>query len=343
PVVTVVPGENYLDAVNKLLDSATTSIDIHQFNFFTENGPIKQLAQRLIQMKKDNPALKIRIALESVKDGDKPDGVAARNAATKKMFDGTGIDVFDVHGVDGTDGVSHAKVIVVDGKSVLAGSTNWSNTSTTKNNEMNLRVDDPAFACKATSWFDDVIAAPGKPHGSSVTDGDVTMMTDTAYFANALSLVKHTKKGDTLDMSRYWFKSTDPQPAQLLAALRAAAARGVKIRVFLEHSDTIAPGVTAANLKSAAALIAPVSGANAVPIQVFFDPLAKISHTKMLIVNKSTVLVGSTNWAAGDLDDCHQVNWLVKKDPSVAGPMDAWLDKRITTEGTPASEVLATH
>jgi phosphatidylserine/phosphatidylglycerophosphate/cardiolipin synthase-like enzyme len=331
PVRTVVPGESYLPAVNALLDSATTSIDILEFNFFTDSGPIKALADKLIAMKKANPALKIRVAMESEKDGTDPHGVKGRNAATEAYFKDTDIDVFEVRGVDGTNGVSHTKALVVDGTKVLAGSTNWSNTSTTKNNEMNMRVDSAAFGCAFTKYFDDVISAPGVSHPSTTKDGPVTMLTDTTYDAAALKLINSAKADGTIDFSMYWFSyktDADTQAKAIFDALVAAAKRGVTVRGFLEHNGdpAIAPGVTKVNER-----VAPLLAAAGV--QMYFDPPGKISHAKMLIVDKKTVLTGSTNWAAGDLNDCHQVNWLIK-DKKVAAEMSAWLDDRIKNEGT---------
>ena len=75
-------------------------------------------------------------------------------------------------------------------------------------------------------------------------------------------------------------------------------------------------------------------------IQVFFAPAGKISHTKMLIVDGKSALIGSSNWSSTDTEDSHQVNWLIDDQPGVVGPMESWLDGRITSEGRPAKQVL---
>lgn len=337
PKYQVVPGTDYLATANALVDSATKSIDIHQFNFFTEDGATLDFAKKLIAIKAAHPEIAIRVALESAKDGAKANGVAARNAATRKLFEGTGIETFPVHGVDGTEGVSHAKVIAVDGTKVLAGSTNLTNTSTQKNNEMNLLVTSPAFGCAVSSWLDQVIANPGVAHPSTTKDGAVTMLTDTSYFQTALDTVNGAKK--SIDLEMYWVSdkgAKSPEVQALVNALiaKAQAKPSIPVRVYLERNGNpmISPGVTQQNLAIAKQL-------TDAGVQVWFDPPNKISHAKYLVVDGSTTLVGSTNWATGDLDDCHQVNWLVKG-KTTAKAMEAFFQQRIDTEGTPASQVL---
>src|SRR5207248_11112862 len=129
----------------------------------------------------------------------RPKGVAGRNAATLKMPADAGIETYPVHGADGTQGVSHAKAVVVDGTKVLAGSTNLSNTSTTKNNEMNILSESPAFGCAFTQYFDQVISDPGHIHSGEISDGRVTMITDSSYFQHALDVINGAKT--TLDSS----------------------------------------------------------------------------------------------------------------------------------------------
>src|SRR2546423_1018020 len=75
PKYQVIPGTEYLATANALVDSATKSIDIHQFNFFTENGATRDFAAKLIAIKAAHPEIRIRVAPEGGKDGDKANGV----------------------------------------------------------------------------------------------------------------------------------------------------------------------------------------------------------------------------------------------------------------------------
>ena len=76
-----------------LLNSATTSIDVLQFNFFSESGHVLGLANELIGLKAAHPQLRIRVALEVEKDADKPKGAATRNKLTQALLEKGGIEV----------------------------------------------------------------------------------------------------------------------------------------------------------------------------------------------------------------------------------------------------------
>ncbi len=48
---------------------------------------------------------------------------------------------------------THAKFMIVDGRYVLLGSTNWSFSALHKNHEVDILVDDPKIAEELTSYF----------------------------------------------------------------------------------------------------------------------------------------------------------------------------------------------
>jgi len=98
----LVPGERYYDELMALLARDFTvadSIDILQFNFFSENGVVRQIADRLKAIKSAHPALRIRIGVEGEKDADRPRGAAARNKVTREYFAGTGIEFYLITGI----------------------------------------------------------------------------------------------------------------------------------------------------------------------------------------------------------------------------------------------------
>jgi hypothetical protein len=126
PVIRLVPQEVYGDEVLELLGrKSQDGILILQFNFFTDNpgnSYPKQIAQKLVDIRKQSSNPSIVVALESRKDADDPKGkgAAQRNAKTKKLLSDAGIDVRDVYGHSGNlqnppakdDGVSHTKLVM---------------------------------------------------------------------------------------------------------------------------------------------------------------------------------------------------------------------------------------
>jgi phosphatidylserine/phosphatidylglycerophosphate/cardiolipin synthase-like enzyme len=317
--VKVIDNDAYFPELTKLLGGAKKSIDLVQYNFFSESGHGQQVAQQLIQLKKDNPKLKIRLFIEA----DHGDG-AARNQTTMKLLSDAGIDVVP----DSKNLITHAKAVCVDGRYVLAGSHNLTNTSMDKNNEVSLSLDSPALATGYEQYFQQLVDDPSHLHPSTVTSGNVTMFTDTAYEEQLLSTIKGAKS--TLDASMYDlnFTGSDPKAQEVMDALADAAKRGVKVNLMLEQgTPDFAPDITKAN--EAAAKWLQDKG-----VTVHLDSPTQISHQKFIIADSSSVLMGSTNWTKSDFDQRHQVNWLVK-DPATAKQLRNILQNEIATEGVP--------
>jgi phosphatidylserine/phosphatidylglycerophosphate/cardiolipin synthase-like enzyme len=74
----------------------------------------------------------------------------------------------------------------------------------------------------------------------------------------------------------------------VVEALVGARARGVSIRVLLDQSD-FEPSITEKNVKAVAFLVAQ-------GIDARLDDPATTTHAKLAIVDRATVIVGSTNW-----------------------------------------------
>lgn len=317
--VKVIDNDAYFDQLTQMLAGAKKSVDLVEYNFFSESGHGQQLAQQLIQLKKDNPALKVRLFIEA----DHGDG-AARNQKTMTLLKNAGIEVVP----DSKNLVTHAKVVCVDSKQVLAGSHNLTNTSMDKNNEVSLAIHSPALAAGYEQYFESLVTDPSHLHPSTVTSGHVTMFTDTAYEENLLTLIKGAKH--TLDASMYDlnFTGKDPKAQEVMDALADAAKRGVKVNLMLEQgTPDFAPEITQAN-KAAAKWLQDRG------VTVHLDQPGQISHQKFIVADSSHALLGSTNWTKSDFDQRHQVNWLVR-DTAVAKQLRNILRDEIGTEGVP--------
>ncbi len=286
----------YLPELMKLLDGAKKSVDVMQYTFFSEDGSAKAIVDKLIELKTKHPSMPIRLFIEA-DHGD----AAPRNQKTMKLLKAAGIEVIP----DGSGVVTHAKAVCVDGTRLIAGSHNLSNTSVGKNNETSLRVASSELAKAFGDYFNAVRTKPNQLQSKAITSGNVTMLTDGAYFDRLISLVKGAKT--SLDASMYYLSTSpnDPKSKELIAALGDAAKRGVKVRLLLEQNDgSFAPAITKSNKKAAATL-------SAMGVEVHLDDPKKISHQKFIVRDGAEVLMGSTNWSGEDFDRRHQLNWLV--------------------------------
>ena len=345
PVVRLIPQEIYGDQVLDLLGRrGQDGILIMQFTFFTdnrENSYPKRIAQKLVEIHEQNDRAPILVALESRKDANEANGKGAsqRNAKTKKLLNDAGIAVADIYG-HSQNGVSHAKLVMV-GDEVIAGSNNLTKQSTDigANNEMNLAVRSKKIAGAVREYVSRIISNPGQMVDMEVQDGSVRLLTDRLHFEELVGQIKRAEQGDQIGLSMYQFlyrNESDLQAKQVLDELIAAHKRGVQLEIFLNRAQDLSTQNTGANFRVAELLLQ--EGVS----KIYFDPEAKISHSKFLYRisgGEKVAVISSVNIYRGDFNDNHQLTWVVK-DVAVIDQLVAYFKQQIAKDGTLASKIL---
>lgn len=143
--------------------------------------------------------------------------------------------------------------------------------------------------------------------GAEATTGAV--LVDAAYVAAAKSRIDAAQHHVALML----FIGTDaagaggagPSPLLLVEALEAAAGRGVTVRVLLDQDDGGEPYGTAFINRPLVQRL----GAAGVAVKVD-DPLALL-HSKVLVVDDLTAIVGSHNWTRSGFAHTHEVSVMV--------------------------------
>ena len=192
--------------------------------------------------------------------------------------------------------MTHAKLVVVDGRIVLLGSTNWTGNSMGNNNESNVRLDDPALAAAFARYFaalwTDSAAEPDLP---AVESGAVKTVVNRQYFPEVLGLFNAATQRIRVVMYgiSYSPKYAGGKVNQLVEALAAARARGVDVAVIIDLSDYNAL-LNKVNRPAKEFL----AGAG---VAVFDDPAKTTTHAK-LIVADDVAVVGSGNWGKDALE-----------------------------------------
>jgi phosphatidylserine/phosphatidylglycerophosphate/cardiolipin synthase-like enzyme len=195
---------------------------------------------------------------------------------------------------------THLKFIFSE-QGYLIGSTNWSNTSISKNNETNLLVRDESARAKMAAYFDKLFAK------SSIAQ-TVTIGTSTAAapyadggYASAVGTVLDNAK-TRIDICTYSMNidTGDKSSAvyKAVAKLEAAVKRGVKVRVIMDKSDYLEED--GAEYNNLAAAYLKTKG-----IEVRFDQPTVITHAKF-VVTDDTLVLGSNNWGYGGFVDYHE-------------------------------------
>ncbi|MEI6127711.1 MAG: phospholipase D-like domain-containing protein [Pseudomonadota bacterium] len=147
------------------------------------------------------------------------------------------------------------------------------------------------------------------PGGSScfgLEAGSFDMLIDEGYFPGVKRLIDSAKKTVQIMMfEAAYYKQHAASPSnQLIQALMDARKRGVKVEAVLEAGDKKDDRVTMNNLLTGGLL--KKSG-----IDVTLDPANSTTHTKLLIIDESLVVLGSTNWTYSALTKNHEVSTVI--------------------------------
>jgi len=143
--VEVVTDREYFDDALQALQGARESIHMVMFslNRYTApehmNSQVNQLITEVLKAK--NKGVDVKIIMD-----DWPEG----NEKSKGFFEENDIEVRVDEEFEGT---THDKLIIIDGKIVIVGSTNWSFFSVEKNHEANVIIFDERIARKFEEYF----------------------------------------------------------------------------------------------------------------------------------------------------------------------------------------------
>jgi phosphatidylserine/phosphatidylglycerophosphate/cardiolipin synthase-like enzyme len=160
--VQVVLDAQYFQVAKKLILEAKHAIQVMMFEmgYYDQhpNTPSNLLIKELINAKKRG--VKVEVILE-VKEGE--DRTAKRNRHTGKILSDGGVEVV----YDPLFKTTHAKLMMVDGKSTLLGSTNWTYYALTNNHEACVLIRSREVSKAFVDYFNQV-----KVTGSPLPKGE---------------------------------------------------------------------------------------------------------------------------------------------------------------------------
>lgn len=344
--VKFVAGNDYSSSVQALLESATTSIEIVQFNFGESTG----LAQELLKIKEQHsgdPQFRIRVLVEKSGFGADKANAAALAALDQGGFAGNPgsqqpYSYYQLTGksdASGNTGITHTKLVLVDGHMILAGSTNWTTTSISRNNETDLLIDSEKLGRSLRTYIGAIQSDPTALYEQTASDANITLFMDSTYLDGIQQFFSSVGSGDRLDCSMYFFNYDDPiapqddKPANVIAsALGKIARAGSPVKLMLESSSlSFSKDIVAGNRRGVSALAK--TGA-----EIWWDNPSVISHMKFCVRTRAdggyNVVLGSSNWNYLDIELNHQINWIID-DPSgsVAKPLLGYFSHALSQPG----------
>ncbi len=225
------------------------------------------------------------------------------------------------------NGIVHAKYLVVDGQAAYVGSQNFDWRSFSHIHETGLKITEPAMVSQVQAIFDQdwqaqavsaqggrVTPLNGKVVTANYAQKDFLLASPNAYnppgvgdsetaLPALLAEAKNEVRIQLLDYAplSYGPNHTRPYYAVIDNALRAAANRGVKIKLMVSNWNTEAPAL--AYLKSLAILPNVEIRIVTIPTaSTGFIPFARVIHSKTMTIDGKLAWVGTSNWSGGYFD-----------------------------------------
>ena len=317
----------------ELFDSAKKEIVIAQFYAVSKPGTAfeKVLASLTAAGQR---GVKIRFLLDQK-------GVGLSEAATIariKAIPNLDLRLIDFNKITG-NGIVHAKYLAVDAEVAYIGSQNFDWRSFEHIHETGLRITEPSMVSQVQAIFEQdwqaqaltsqgsratvlnskvvpanyaqnafLLASPNAYNPAGVGDSETGL---PALLAEAKSEVR-IQLLDYAPLS-YGPNRTRPYYAVIDNAVRAAAQRGVKIKLMVSSWNTEAPAI--AYLKSLA--LVPNVEIRIVTIPTAstgFIPFARVIHSKTMSIDGKLAWVGTSNWAGGYFDLSRNLEVVLRND-----------------------------
>ena len=320
------PGPVWIE----LFDGAKSTIDIGQFYAADHPGSVlERVIERLEAAGKRG--VKIRFLLEEK-------GIRLSEASTLerlRAIPNLTLRVLPYGQLSG--GIIHAKYMVVDGQQAFVGSQNFDWRSLEHIHETGLRITDTTVVGQVQAIFDQdwqaqaaltahsavplpmagqpparsgnyLVASPQRYNPPGVGDSQLEL-------PRLLSEAKHEVRVQLLDYAplSYGPDKTRPYYAVIDNAVRAAAARGVSIKLMVSNWNTDA--LELPYLKSLAVLPNVQIKIVTLPqAKQGFIPYARVIHSKTLEIDGQVAWVGTSNWLGGYLDNSRNLEVVMRSE-----------------------------
>jgi len=324
PAETVLRNTDLRDPVtvwSEMFDNAKKEIVIGQFYAVTKPGSaFEKVVERLAAA--GQRGVKIRFLIDQK-------GVGLSEPATLerlKAIPNLELRILDFSKLTG-NGIIHAKYLVVDGKEAFIGSQNFDWRAFEHIHETGLRITDAKIVGEVLAVFNQdwraqgllakggkvpevnkkvvaadyrqdayLLASPNKYNTRGIGDSESGL---PALLADAKTEVR-VQLLDYAPVS-YGPNGTRPYYAVIDNAVRAAANRGVKVKLMVSNWNLEMPAQ--AYLKSLAVLPNVEIRVVTLPMSSSgFIPFARVIHSKTMVIDNQVAWVGTSNWAGGYMD-----------------------------------------
>ncbi|MEI2265846.1 phospholipase D-like domain-containing protein [Erwinia sp. CGal63] len=324
--------------------SARQQIDIAQFYVANEPGSRLDKAIQALRQAGER-GVKIRFLLD--KNGVKLS--TAETIAQLKAIPGLTLRIIPFSKLAG--GIIHAKYMLVDGRQSFVGSQNFDWRALEHIQETGLLISDaPVVAQIAAIFNHDWQAQPLLEAGEQVPEtgtdaqpanlraGNYLVASPRAWNPSGIAdsqavlpqLLASARERIRVQVMEYaplsfGTKKSRPFYPTIDNALRAAAARGVRVELMVASWNTKQPEI--AWLKSLALVPNVTIKIVTIPqASSGFIPYARVVHSKIMTIDGELAWVGTSNWSGGYFDNSRNLE-LVLNDSAMAARLDVLYQK----------------
>jgi len=153
----------FFPAVHSLLKSADRSVDVilYQSRFYFHYPASKTNAMICDLIDASERGARVRVVVERA-DWNLENTEGNRDVA--QVLDRSGVEVY----FDPPATTSHTKLVIVDGRYTVVGSTNWSHYALDGNNEANVVIDSKGVARAFTKYFEGIMDVSDREYASPI-------------------------------------------------------------------------------------------------------------------------------------------------------------------------------
>jgi phosphatidylserine/phosphatidylglycerophosphate/cardiolipin synthase-like enzyme len=236
-----------------------------------------------------------------------------------KDLTAAGVPVTLIENTSAMDATLHEKFTVVDGTRVLTGSANLSYTALNVSDEDLLTIESPALAARYQVEFDKLVAKGNQK--SAPYNGEKVQ----AYFGPADGLA--TKVTAALDSAQKtaFVAMFALEHQGIVNSLVAAKKRGVTTVVVLDKAQADASPTSSATLIAAGIPVIKALNTGGMEAEM---------HSKFLVVDHKTTLMGSYNWS-NLASNYNNENLLLLDDPVLSWRTEGKLAQLLDTYNAP--------
>lgn len=311
---------NTAEVWQQMFDAAKTRIDLGQFYVANQSGSLLNGVLQHLKVAGER-GVKIRFLMEEK-------GVRLSTPETLEQLRAIpNLELRIIPYARLSGGILHAKYLLVDGEQAFVGSQNFDWRALAHIHETGLRISDAKVAGQIQAifeqdWQAQALLAQNKPVPAlpyrptlKTPQGNYLAASPRAYnpagvidsqveLPRLLANAKQQVRVQVMAYAplSYGAQHTRPFYGVIDNALRAAAARGVRIELMVANWNTKKPDI--AWLKSLA--LVPnvrIKVVTIPPASSGFIPFARVIHSKLMTIDGETAWIGTSNWTGGYLDN----------------------------------------